>query len=79
MFDQQPHQALGVEDKFIPGRVLVPGRDDTCEAGTEPLPSPADDRWGSQRPTSMASSPSLWEPEHSWSDTVSDHQHFGAH
>ena len=24
MFNQQPHQALGVEDEFVPGRVLVP-------------------------------------------------------
>lgn len=23
MFDQQPHQALGVEDEFVPGCVLV--------------------------------------------------------
>lgn len=71
MFDQQPHQALGVEDKFIPGCVLVPGRNDTCEVATEPLPSPAHHTQGSRGQQHGA----LWEPEHPWGDTAGDHQH----
>lgn len=35
VLDQQPHQALGVEDEFVPGRVLVPAGG---QAGTERIP-----------------------------------------
>lgn len=75
VFDQQPHQALGVEDKFISGRVLVPGRGDTCEVGTEALQSTREAPEANQR----GQQSHLWEPERSWSDTVSDHQRCGAH
>lgn len=43
MFNQQPHQALRVEDEFIPGRVLVPVKGGhQCEIRAESLLHPAD-------------------------------------
>lgn len=43
MFNQQPHEALGVEDEFVPGRVLVPVKGGhRCEIRAESLLHPAD-------------------------------------
>lgn len=37
VLDQQPHQALGVEDEFVPGRVLVPAGGQALSSPCSPL------------------------------------------
>ena len=60
MFNQQPHQALGIEDELVPGGVLVPvegGRPREMSRGPA---APRRRHTGLRRKAGAASS--LWEP-----------------